>query len=91
MKQLIFSFNMFDIEQKALMIDTDSGSTIASYAIDKIDDAGAVIAKTCIETEVLNVHLFGEEMYLNDFVIPNIERYFKLSHYNFENLNIEVT
>lgn len=90
MKQLIFNFNMFDVGQKALIVDTETGMATASYAINNIDDAGVVIAKTCIDTEIFNVHLFGEENYLTDFVIPDIQRHLNLSNYNCEKVKIEV-
>ena len=90
MKQLIFNFNMFDIGQKALIIDTETGLAVSSYAIDKVDDAGTVIAKACIDTQITKVHLYGEENYLRTFVVPDIERYLNLSHYISENVEIEV-
>ena len=90
MKQLVFNFNMFDAGQKAVIIDTETGNAIATYSIDGINSAGEVIAKACIETDILDVHLFGEEVYLTDFVIPEIRKYLNLSHYIADNVRIEV-
>jgi len=90
MKQLVFNFNMFDAGQKAVIIDTDTGNAIATYSIDTINSAGEVIAKACIETDILDVHLFGEENYLNDFVIPEIRKYLNISHYAENDIRIEV-
>lgn len=89
-KVLIFNFNMFDLEQKALIVDLDTGAAKSNYLIDKIDDAGIVIAKACIDTQITKIHVYGEETYLNDFVIPEFRRYLHLSNYNTENIEVEV-
>ena len=90
MKQLIFNFNMFDAGQKATIIDTETNNAIATYSINEINDAGEVIAKACMETNILDVHLFGEEQYLNDFIIPEIKKHLNLAHYVADNVRIEV-
>lgn len=89
-KLLIFNFNMFDLEQKASIIDLETGLEESKYIIDKIDDVGVVIAKACIDTQITKIHLFGEEKYLNNFVIPEFKRYLHLSNYSTENIEVEV-
>lgn len=90
MKQLVFNFNMFDAGQKATIIDTNTGNAVAAYSINGINDAGEVIAKACMETDILDVHLFGEEQYLNDFIIPEIRKHLNLAHYVADDIRIEV-
>lgn len=90
MKQLIFNFNLFDIEQKAMIIDTEQNSPAAAYIIDNIDSAGATIAKACSETGIFKIHLFGEPGYLNDLIIPEIKEHLFSMNYAIDNLEIEV-
>lgn len=89
-KQIVFNFNMFDAGQKIFIVDTESGKATASYAIDRVEDAADVIASACIDTKISKLHLFGEEKYLNDYLIPHIEKNLQLAHYNADVLEIEV-
>lgn len=85
---IICNFNLFDIEQKILLADPETGE-FSVFAVSNFDDLGTNIAKACQKAESYNVHLYGTTDYLEEKVIPQLKEYLSLT-YGLEDLNVEV-
>ena len=85
---IICNFNMFDKSQKIMIANEETGG-FEVFATSDFDNLGKDIAKTCQKLESYQVHLYGSNDYLNEFVIPQIKEYLGTS-YGLEKLDIEV-
>ena len=88
MKQIICDMNLFDYEHKIMVLDMD---TKESKLITKTtnDNVGIDIAKSCQLAETYSVHLYGNDNFINNFIVPVIEEYLSTT-YGFDELEIEV-
>ena len=86
MKQIICDMNLFDYEHKIMVLDMD---TKESKLITKTTNVGIDIAKSCQLAETYSVHLYGNDNFINNFVVPVIEEYLSTT-YGFDELEIEV-
>lgn len=88
MKQIVCNLNLFDMVQKVMVVDMDTGEakllTTGGY-----EELGTIIAKGCQHAETYYVHLYGEEDVINEIIIPQIEEYLGRS-YGLDELEIEV-
>ena len=88
MKKIFCNINLFEYKHDIVGVDTETGS-IEFLSDTKHIETGANIAKCCLNTDIYNIHLFGDKNFINDFVIPSIEEYLN-SNYNTKKINIEV-
>lgn len=87
MKKVICNFNLFDIEQKIIVVGEDKEMNVV--AVSDFVDLGTNIAKTCQMEKCYDVHLYGQEDYIQTAVVPALEEYL-LTSYGYDELNIEV-
>ncbi len=88
MKQVICDMNLFDYEHKIMVLDMD---TMESKLMAKTtnDNIGVDIAKCCQMAETYSVHLYGNDNFVNEYVVPVIQEYLG-STYGLDELEIEV-
>lgn len=87
MKKIFCKLNIFDLEQKIYIIDTEA-NTKDIVAIASIEELPATIAAISAEMNVSNIVLSGNFTY-NSLLGKNIIAYSKLN-YNTNEINVEV-
>lgn len=80
------SLDMFAYNQAIRIVEDDGSNTVIYATSDTVAEA---IASLCKEKNITNVHLYGNETYLNP-VVSNIQTNYNLHYHCGNPLNIEV-
>lgn len=85
MKTIVCKVSMFDLHQEICLVDGDETKVIA---ISHTSSLGPDVAMMCEKHDVDNVHLFGNEDYLQQAIAELRQE--NVVKYGNRNLNIEV-
>lgn len=85
MSYIVSSVNLFNTDQYIFIYDDSGKREIASTTIDNLAE---VIVSSCYTYDIYNIHLYGNEGYLEGF-IEDIQMY-NVKNYNTKKINIEV-
>ena len=87
MKELICTIHLFDLHQYVLLND-GSEPPYKEIAITSLDSLAEVLPQMCDRHDIYNVHLFGNENYI-DGLVQDINQY-QLTNYSNKKINFEV-
>lgn len=85
-EKVICNFNMFDIEQ-TVYIYTDSNTTPIARC--SMDELGEIITNICFNSNINNVHLFGDTKYVES-ILHDIDLHSGCSAYSNGMIKVEV-
>ena len=87
MKTIVCDVQLFDMDQVISALD-DKGAPYFAIS-SNLNDLSNDIVDLCLREHITNVHLFGNEDYVNQSILPEILEYSK-SHYELKNIEVEI-